>query len=300
MRAYVVFRLPDGSEHTLGSGDLIGRHWTCALCLVDGRVSEAHALVSARGDELRLLALRGRFLVDDVPVVDAVLAAGQRVRLADGLELGVEAVVLPSSVLGVEGDGVVRQALLGVTSLRVVGGRIELVPGFQADAEAQLFSDGDAWFCRRPGGEPVSVAPGATVAVGSASLRFVEVPLAHAATSDTRLDAASQRPMRVVARFHEVRFLRDGEPDVVLDGLGARLVSELVSLGGSVPWQVVAREMWGGETREERLRRRWDVTLTRLRMRLREGRIRPDFVRSDRSGCVSLSPGPDDQIVDET
>ena len=33
----------------------------------DARVSEAHALVSLRGRELQLLALRGRFAVDSTP-----------------------------------------------------------------------------------------------------------------------------------------------------------------------------------------------------------------------------------------
>ena len=58
MRPTVSLQLPDGSIHELGHGDLIGRLWTAALHLDDGRISEAHAMISLRGSELHLLALR--------------------------------------------------------------------------------------------------------------------------------------------------------------------------------------------------------------------------------------------------
>ena len=41
--------------------------WSAALHLDDPRVSEAHAMVSIRGSELKLLALRGRFQIDGLP-----------------------------------------------------------------------------------------------------------------------------------------------------------------------------------------------------------------------------------------
>ena len=40
MRPTVSLQLPDGSIHELGHGDLIGRLWTAALHLDDGRISE--------------------------------------------------------------------------------------------------------------------------------------------------------------------------------------------------------------------------------------------------------------------
>jgi pSer/pThr/pTyr-binding forkhead associated (FHA) protein len=49
MLATVRLRLPDGSTTTLAPGDIIGRMASAALVLDDGRVSEAHAMVSLRG-----------------------------------------------------------------------------------------------------------------------------------------------------------------------------------------------------------------------------------------------------------
>ena len=63
MRAYVQLRLTDGQRRDLGSGDIIGRMPTAALVLDDARVSEAHALITLRAGELRLLPLRGRCAV---------------------------------------------------------------------------------------------------------------------------------------------------------------------------------------------------------------------------------------------
>ena len=61
--ATVYLLTPDGEEHALIPGDLIGRMHTAALHLDDGRVSEAHAMVSLRDGSLRLLSLRGGFSV---------------------------------------------------------------------------------------------------------------------------------------------------------------------------------------------------------------------------------------------
>jgi hypothetical protein len=299
MRPHAVFALPDGSVHTLGPGDLIGRMWTCALCLDDGRVSEAHALVSGRGDELRLMALRGRFTVDDAPRMEVALAAGQRICLAEGLELRVVAVALPDTVLGVEGPGVARQALLGVVSVRAVGDGFELLPGYVSDADAQLWGDGDGWHVSRPGQPTAPVQAGVSLSIRTLSLRFVDIPLRGASAADTLQDR-SRLPVRIVALHYEARLERDGQPTVRLDGIGARVISELVAIAGPVPWTALAREIWRDETDELRLRRRWDVALHRLRLRLREAGLRAELVRSDRSGIVTLDLAPGDSLVDET
>ena len=71
-----------GVVHELVHGDLIGRVWSAALPINDGRVSEAHAMISLREGELRLLGLRGAFALHGRPTSDLALEAGQRVQLA--------------------------------------------------------------------------------------------------------------------------------------------------------------------------------------------------------------------------
>jgi pSer/pThr/pTyr-binding forkhead associated (FHA) protein len=71
MPASALVRLPDGSVETLYVGDIVGRTWSAAVRIDDPDVSEAHALVSLRGERLWLLALRRRFTVSG-KVVEAV------------------------------------------------------------------------------------------------------------------------------------------------------------------------------------------------------------------------------------
>ena len=111
MRAYVRLELPDGQFAELGPGDLIGRLWSAALPLSDGRISEAHAMVSLRGQELKLLALRGRFAVQGQGLSSLVLAPGQVISMAEGLDLRVAEVFLPSKVLAIEGEGLPRMVV---------------------------------------------------------------------------------------------------------------------------------------------------------------------------------------------
>ena len=144
MRASVCLRLPDGSVDHLAPGDIIGRVWTAALRLDDPHVSEAHALVSLRGRSLRLLALRGRFLVDGQASSETELLPGQRLRFSPETELTVLSVELPEQVMGIEGDSLPPQILAGTCSLSLWP-HPRLSPGSLADADAILWSTGDGW-----------------------------------------------------------------------------------------------------------------------------------------------------------
>jgi hypothetical protein len=174
-----------------------------------------------------------------------------------------------------------------------------LHPGYLRDADAQLWGDGDGWHLRLPGQPTRRVEAGDQLALRGLTLRFVSISLRGASAAETLRDRSSL-PLRIIAQLYEVRLERDGEPTVRLDGIGARVVSELVAIGGPVPWAALAREIWRTETDELRLRRRWDVALHRLRLRLREAGLRAELVRSDRSGIVTLDPAPGDVVIDET
>ncbi len=296
MRAFVRLRLPDATTVELGHGDLVGRLWSAAAQIADARVSEAHAMVSLRGQELMLLALRGRFAVDGKSRNSLPLAAGQRIALAEGLELVVEEVVLPAAVFAIEGDGLPRVVVTGVCSL-LTRPRPELLPRLVPDAPAWVWGDGEAWRLSI-GGVARTVEPGDTWELDGRRFRAAAMSLDETGRTATRLEGGVARPLRVVASYETVHVHpRGGEP-LVLSGVAARLVSEVVVFGRPVPWEVLARELWPDEDDPHLLRHKLDVNLSRLRARLREGGVRPDVIRSDGFGHVELFLRDGDEVED--
>lgn len=298
MRAIVRFRLPEGGTVELGPGDLIGRLWSAALSIPDPRISEAHAMISLRGEELKLLALRGRFAVEGRSQSGIVLAAGQRIALADGLELLVEEVTLPSAVFAIEGDGLPRVVVAGPCSL-LTRPRPELVPRLIPEAPAWLWSDGEVW-CLSMGGQRRSIVPGDRWELDGLHFRALGLKLGSAGRTATRLEGAVAPALRIVARFDTVHLYPQGAEPLALNGLAARIISEVVSFDGPVPWEVLARELWPSEDDPHILRHKLDVNLSRLRARLREAGLRADLVRSDGFGHVELFLHQGDAVEDRT
>ncbi len=299
MRAFVRFLLPDGSIRELGHGDFVGRLASAALQLDDERISEAHALVSLRGRSLRLLALRGRFAVEQRPTSDVELQPGMEIEVARGLALGVEAVELPGAVLGIEGPGLPPHVLSGVSSLHLAP-RPRLVPKYAGDAAAWLYSTGDVFRVRVPGAPPAELGPGGTFEVGDRTFRCISMPLESAGQSPTFVGSGVYRPLRIEARFDTVHVHRPGEEVLTLSGLSARILSELVAFDGPVHWEVLAGELWKTDSGSTLRRGKWDTNLARLRRKLREARVRPDLVRSDRHGHLELVLYEGDRVEDRT
>ncbi len=208
MRAYVRFRLPSGDSVELGHGDLIGRLWSAALTIRDARVSEAHAMVSLRGQELLLLPLRGRFSTNGQRVSSLVLAIGQRITLAEALELEVEDVSLPAAVFAVEGEGLARVVVTGVCSL-LTRPRPELVPRLVPDAPAYLWGDGEGW-CLTVNGTSRTIQIGDNWELDGRQFRAVGLALDSAGNSATRGEAGVARSLRIVAQFDTVHVHVDG------------------------------------------------------------------------------------------
>lgn len=293
MHAFAHVRDPAGVLHELAPGDIVGRLRTAALPLDDGRVSEAHAMVSLREGELRLIALRGSFAVGGRPLAEVALEAGLAVQLARGLCLQIEAVHLPEQVLGVEGDGLPRQALPGVCSV-LSGPR--LMRGWRDEAQAWIWSTGERWSLRDAHGAARPVAPGDTW--GDGALRFVALPLRAAGQPATRRHGGVDAPLVVVSTYDSVTLHRAGDRVCTFGGIHARLVGELVAMGGRAPWRVLAGELWPSIDDEALLRSRLDVTLSRLRRRLRDARVRTDLVQPDGAGTIELVLYPHDQLQD--
>lgn len=297
MRAYVRLLPPSGYTATLGPGDLIGRLASAALPLDDGRISEAHAMVSLRGRELRLLGLRGRFAIAGQPVDDAVLRAGMVFEPAPGLDILVEEVMLPEHVLALEGEGLPRQLLTGTASL-CTRPQVALLSRYRTDADAVFWDTGERWRVRVGEGPAQDLRPDDELRIGGRRFRAVAVPLHHAGQTPTRLEGAHRAALRIVARFETAHIYVDGGAVVTLDGIPARIVSELASMGGPVEWSVVAGEIWPEEEDRTYLRRRWDISLVRLRRKLKESRVRPDLIRAGGTGQVELFLLDGDQVED--
>jgi hypothetical protein len=297
MQATVRFRTPDGDEVVLSHGDVIGRLWWADLSIDDGRISEAHGLISLRGRELKLLGLRGRFALDGKLCSELVLQPGQRIEFARDLIIEVIDVHLPDAVLGIEGEGLPRTMLTGVCSL-VLDPRPRLVPGHWPGM-AQFWQSGQEWRVRIGDTPPRPFGAGDMLSVGSRSLVGVAMPLEQAGAAKTRAGAVAL-PLDMIALYDAYHIRREGEPPLVLSGIGARILSELAVVNGPIAWESLAREVWREDVDRHALRRKLDVALSRLRRKLRAGGVRPDLVRADGTGSFELLRYPGDTVEDRT
>ena len=87
---------------------------------------------------------------------------------------------------------------------------------------------------------------------------------------------------------------------MTISGRPAHLLSLRVGFDGPVGWEVAARELWRGVDDRIQLRQRWDRTLSKLRDRLREGKVRPDLIHADGTGNYELVLWDGDETVDHT
>lgn len=297
--AHVRFLLPDASRVVASHGDLVGRLSSAAVHLNDPRVSEAHAMVSLRGQELKLLALRGRFALDGKPLTELALVPDQVIAIAGGVHLRVEDVVLPDRVLAIEAEGVPQQVLTGVCSI-LVGPRTRVVRRYEPQAAVRIWSVGSGWRVQIGDSEPEPLDAGDTIEVAGRVFRALSVPLARASQDATRLQGGIAEPITLVAKYDSVHILREGQPATAVHGIGARILSELVALGGPAEWELIAGEIWSDAPSRLALRRKWDVNLSRLRGKLRAARVRADLIRSDGSGRFELLLNPGDVLEDQT
>lgn len=298
MDVFVRLRLPDERVVDARPGDFVGRLPSAVVRINDARISEAHALISLRQRTLRLLSLRGRFAIDGIATSEVALEAGRVIQLAPGLALTVVAVALPNAVLGIEGPGLATQVLSPVTSLRLTAMGPDLLPSLHPDADALIWSGGDGFLLRIKGHGEQTVDVGSRVTIGALELRFVAIPLTSAQVAATQrddLDAA----LTLVVRYDSVHIHR-GATVVSIDGMPARIVTELALIGVPVEWRTLAHMLWPGEQEDTLLRARIDRTMTRLRKRLVELGVRKDLVRNDGCGRFELLLGPGDQVRDDT
>ena len=171
----------------------------------------------------------------------------------------------------------------------------DLVPTYVEGAAARAWSTAEGWAID-VGQGPERVAAGKVWAVDGLAIEAVEVELSEASSAPT---VGAGNSLTLVVRSTSVHVHRPRRAPYALDGLAARLVTELALMRAPAPWDVVAREIWGSDRDLPWLRANWDRTLRRLRHHLREADIRPDLVRADGRGNIEVYLYPGDEIVDE-
>jgi hypothetical protein len=257
-------------------------------------VAEFHAVVSIRGEALSLLGLREGFRVNGAPPVHQTpLVAGQQIDLAEGVSLSVVSVQQPVRTLMLRIDEGHEVDVYGVVSL-VGGSPPEFVGGWRDVAMCRVFSDGEAWFYD-VGEETFPIVDGGGWTMGRVRVgaRFRCV-----GTATTQMDPMAHSPLVIRGQYDTVVFEVESRPPVVLSGLGARLISELIAVGGTANWSTLAHLVWRGLP-PHTLRRRWDVQLARIRRWLRTNGVRDDLLQMTGSGDIRLVELPGDVVRDE-
>ena len=282
----------------VGHGDLIGRMSNASLCIDDARVSEAHAMISLRGGELHLLALRRRFFVNHELCSEVTLAPHMRIELAKGLGFEVEQLALAQTVLGLRVVGQGARPLLGVCSI-VADGDEGILSGHRAGALAHLWNRDEDWRLQKAGEAARPIGAGDRFSVGERDYEVIDLPLGRAG-ADKTAPGESQGTLSIITRYDTVHIHREGRGhELSLSGISARILSELAAVGAPLSWQAIGKELWSDRLDDTALRRRWDVSLSRLRRKLRAAGIRANLVRTDGMGNAELFLLPGDQLHDE-
>lgn len=306
MRVKAKLLLDDGRRVEVIPGAVIGRMPQCSVRIEDPRVSEAHALISLRGAQLRLLALRGRLSVDGKPKTDIVLNAGLHITLASFFRVVVEAVELPSTVLAVSlreapwgtlgAHGVVALHPHSVSPLR---------PGYDPEADAHVWThDAGSYLRRRSATSEVALdeplSPGSSFEVGGRHFSLDLVTRDALEARPTTELGHDQTRLNLVLNYDSVRITSADGRSAIIDGIGARALCELYEVRSPIAWQEVAQVLWPEGLSAPTRRQRWDQLLTRVRMRLREAGLRSDLLRSSQRGLVELVLGPEDTVEDRS
>jgi pSer/pThr/pTyr-binding forkhead associated (FHA) protein len=298
---HVIFQLPDGSLIKAPPGAILGRLSSATVRIDDPRVSEAHALVSLRGSELKLLSLRGGLQVDGQRAADVPLVAGQQIQLARGVSLKVVVVNLPSSLVALQIESMGRPFGEQVQLTRSVYTVIPqpepaIVPRYLQGAPAHVWNTSDGWCIRLAGQEREQIEPGCAWEVAGFTVRAEVIPLPEAGVTETVVSDRSYTTLQIVDRDGTIHIHRENKPSVILNGKPAQIISELIMMEVLAPWYVVAGEIWPRTRDTKVLRRNWDQCLNRLRRKLRDGEVRDNLVHADGTGNIELFLLPGDII----
>tara|TARA_R110002096_G_scaffold401386_4_gene598247 strand:+ start:11380 stop:12279 length:900 start_codon:yes stop_codon:yes gene_type:complete len=295
MRVFAVLVLEStGEAFEVGPGEIIGRSDSAALCVRDPRISEAHAMVSLRGQSLMLLPLRGRLWKGEKIASEIPLEAGLTIELAPELKLRCEEVSLSSTLLGISVPGLPSLCLTSTLSL-LASSPPKVVRGYVANADAVFWTVGPIWYLSHPSGEQQRISLGDVITIKD--LQVEVVPIAVDAASKAKTQHA-RRALTLLLCGEAVQVDRPGGASVLIGGIPGRILAALLRAGRPLHWQSISAEVWEGELATElALRKRFDVSLARLRTRLAPlcGK-NESLVVLDGAGTVALNLADSDQI----
>lgn len=290
---HVRFRLSTDLVRVVTPGGLIGRLATATVSIPDPRISEAHALVSLRGDCFHLVALRGRLLVDGQAHSELVLAPGMTIDLAEGLSLVVEHIELPADVLRVRTD-VGAFELFAETHSLVEDDGLVLVPGYTPGALAWIACTSEGWILRPAEGRTETLRAGAARTFAGQRLSIESVPRGLGVTPTLKRSEV----LEIVVYPQTVNLHRPDRPAVVLNGQPAQLVSRLAAADGFiVSWKEMAVSLWPRAANDPyEKRRNLDDVLRRLRQVWQQSELRADLVVCTGDGNIQLLLYPGDSV----
>lgn len=292
MSAAVVFELA-GASRRVPAGGLIGRAPCASLRLAGPGICEAHAIVTRHEGQLILRALGGPLLVHHVPIESVTLEVGQTVSLAPEVDLRVESLRTPNHTLAIEGLGD-EPVLLDADVATLWHDPWRLTSGYHPRGLGWIAADGDRWLAHIDH-ETVALHEGTELAVRGRLLQVVAVPIDAWSGSS---EPWQTLPLHIVARQETAHIHRANRAPLVLSGMSAKILSELVRFAAPVPWDWVATEIFG-PLPAHTARMRWDRNLRTLRRKLREAGLRDGLVASDGHGNIELVLGPKDTVLDE-
>ena len=290
MRAFTLCQLDQHDDlFELEAGDIIGRMELAALPIEDARISEAHAMISLREGELRLLALRGRFRVRGELCAQIALAPGLEIELAQGISLIIHEVHLPDEVLGIEIPGLSRMALPQTMTL-FAGSPPSIRPGYDSSGDAIFWTlDGDHRVTL-PDQQTKQLQTGDKLQIKDLQVQIVSIPVNYASRTKTIPFHASSLKLEVLE--NSVRIVQDETSSALISGLPGKILGALLLHGPTMTWEQIVEFVWPGDcSLELALRRRFDCNLARLRARLQRLGMPAQMIRMSGTGLVTLELG---------
>ena len=280
------------------AGDIVGRLRSASLQISHPQISEAHAMLSLRGQRLVLIALRGALGGAGQGAEEIPLETGQTIVLNEEVSLEVIKIELPQRVVGFQWAGQPAVAPAGAV-FSVFATDSQLRPGFHADADAHVWRDHNGCWSLQ-----IGQAPSVAVAVGGEPWSIVGRPLRAVWIELGQLESPrteGRSPVLTISGSQtHLQVSSRGGKLAEISGQGARILWELAlhhERGAPfADWELIADQLWGARLNRRSKRARWDMAIKRLRNSLLSLDLERELVQSDGAGACGLVLRPGDRI----